>query len=141
MKIIQILIVTSAVALGFIAPDLIKSLSQDHNPIDIDKYCMLSTKTCLQDGVAVTLEHDNAKPLVESKIEVHWDNAASDTLMLSLQGLEMDMGIAKYQLTKQSDGSYIGSIMLPVCTQDKMTWIGTLSDGNSEVYPAIRMER
>ncbi|UGA57761.1 hypothetical protein [Vibrio sp. VB16] len=141
MKIIQILLIFGAIALGYVVPDLVKSISQEAEPISLDKYCMVSTIACQQDGVTITLEHDLAKPLVESMIEVNWEDTTSDTLLLSLQGFEMDMGIAKYQLTKQSSGRYIGNIMLPVCTQDKMTWIGTLTDGNKEVYAAIRMER
>ncbi|MFC1233520.1 hypothetical protein [Vibrio sp. F74] len=141
MKIVQILLIFGAIALGYAVPDLVKSISQEAEPINLDKYCMVSTTACQQDGVTITLEHDLAKPLVESMIEVNWEGTTSDTLLLSLQGFEMDMGIAKYSLTKQSSGRYIGNIMLPVCTQDKMTWIGTLTDGNKEVYAAIRMER
>jgi hypothetical protein len=141
MKIIKVLLVCAAIVLGFIAPDLIKSLTHDSEIVDINDYCVLSTAECQQNGVTMTLEHDTAKPLVPSEIVVSWPNSTNDSLILALQGLEMDMGVAKYQLNKQENGTYIGSIMLPVCVQDKMTWIGTLSDGSDEVYPAIRMER
>lgn len=141
MKTIKVLLICGAIALGFIAPDLIKSLSQDSEMVDINDYCLLSTAECQQNGVTMTLEHDTAKPLVPSEIVVSWPGSTNDSLILDLQGLEMDMGIAKYQLSKREDGTFSGTIMLPVCTQDKMTWIGTLSDGSVEVYPAIRMER
>ena len=141
MKLIQILLLIFAVALGFIVPDLITSATEDTQPLDVEKYCLLSTVPCQKNDVSITLEHDVAKPLIPSTIWINWENASNDTLQLSLQGLEMDMGIAKYQLSKQSDGTFSGTIMLPVCTQDNMTWLGTLSDGTKEVYPAIRMER
>ncbi|WP_413282608.1 hypothetical protein [Vibrio sp. MA40-2] len=87
------------------------------------------------------LEQDIAKPLVPNTIEVIWENTSSNTLLLSLQGAQMDMGIAKYQLTKQPNGKFSADIMLPVCTENKMTWVGTLTDGQKEVYTAIRMAR
>lgn len=141
MKLVQILLLIAAVAIGFVAPDLITSITQDERQIDVDKYCFISTEPCRQSDVSMQLEHDIAKPLVPSNIEVNWENASGNTLQLSLEGLEMEMGVAKYQLSKQSNGMFTGTIMLPVCTQDNMTWLGTLTDGTKEVYPAIRMER
>ncbi|MDV7104838.1 hypothetical protein R3X26_10550 [Vibrio sp. TH_r3] len=141
MKLPPILFLVLAITLGFYAPDIVKSLKNKTEPFDIAQYCMLSSKSCEQNKVSMTLEQDIAKPLVPNTIEVIWENTLSDTLLLSLQGVEMDMGIAKYQLTKQPNGKFSTDIMLPVCTENKMTWIGTLTDGKKQVYAAIRMER
>jgi len=141
MKITQIVLLITAVAAGFVMPDFISSLTQNTQPVNFDKYCLLSTTPCQQDGVSMSIEHDIVKSLVPSRIDVNWGNTSSETLLLSLHGLEMNMGIAKYQLTKQPNGKYSTTVLLPVCTQNNMTWIGTLSDGSKKIYTAIRMER
>lgn len=141
MKPYNILLLISAVALGFYSPDILKLFSQQEAKLDTAKYCILSSQSCQQSNITMTLEHDTTKPLVPSELVVEWPNTTQKVLLLSLQGLEMDMGVAKYQLHKISDGRFSGTLLLPVCTQEGMTWVGTLTDGNKEVYPAIRMER
>lgn len=145
MKLLQIALLCVAIAAGFFAQDLLQAAkpadTSATSEFDKDKYCFLSTSECQQAEVSMLLDRDVAKPLTESLITIKWDNAASDTLYLDLNALEMDMGTVKYQLKKQQDGLFTAKVMLPVCVQDKMTWLGELSDGTSTVYPAIRMER
>ncbi|MGF1837301.1 hypothetical protein [Vibrio atlanticus] len=109
--------------------------------INLDDYCMLSTTSCEQNTVTMTLDRETAQPLAPTKIKVVWEGAASDTLMLSLTGLEMEMGSARFQLKNIGNNTYEGDVILPVCTLDKMTWIGELTDGVDTVNPAIRMAR
>lgn len=141
MKILKIIILCGVVLLGYYAQGWIQSDGSSNSKFDLEKYCFLSTKPCQQDSVVMTLEHDTARPLIESKLTVQWDNASSDTLMLEIEGLEMDMGISKFLLKKQTDGSFLINLMLPVCVQDEMTWLGRLTDGTRTVYPAIRMAK
>lgn len=141
MKFIHLILLVSAIMLGFYSGDVLRYFAAPQSPIDMAQYCMLSTKPCSQNGVSIRLEHDRAKPLVPSQIEVNWPDASHDSLLLSLEGMEMEMGVAKYSLNKQPNGLFIGTVLLPVCTQDSMTWIGTISNGSEQVYTAIRMER
>ncbi|GMM79533.1 hypothetical protein MTsN2n20_12180 [Vibrio alginolyticus] len=53
----------------------------------------------------------------------------------------MEMGEPKFLLKQIAPGQYQGDIILPVCTEDAMTWVGELSDGENIVYPAIKMQR
>ena len=134
-----------ALVAGFYGPQAVeqfKSVVGSHSPdVNLDDYCMLSTTSCEQDSVAMTLEHETAQPLVPTKIKVVWEGAASDTLMLSLTGLEMEMGSARFQLKNTGNNIYEGNVILPVCTMDHMTWLGKLTDGVETVKPAIRMTR
>jgi len=145
MKLLQIALLCVAIAAGFFAQDLLQAAKpadiSTASEFDKEKYCFLSTSECQQAEVSMLLDREVAKPLTESLITIKWDNAASDTLNLDLNALEMDMGTVKYQLKKQQDGLFTAKIMLPVCVQDKMTWLGDLSDGTTTVHPAIRMER
>lgn len=143
MKLFKIALLCVAISLGFFAQDLLQAAKPTNSApeFDKDKYCFLSTTECQQAEASMLLDRDVAKPLTESQITVKWDSAASDTLSLDLNALEMDMGTVKYLLKRQQDGRFTASVMLPVCVQDKMTWLGELSDGTSTVYPAIRMER
>lgn len=132
---------------GFYGPTLIQSIKTSLNLInttsfDKKKYCLLSTTTCQQDSVGIKLDTDIAKPLKTTQVHVDWPQNNSDRLMLTLRGLEMDLGVVKFPIKKQLDGNYSGTIILPICTDAKMTWIGTLTDQNQHtVYTSIRMEK
>lgn len=134
-----------ALVAGFYGPQAIKqfepAMERASAEVNLDDYCMLSTTSCEQNTVAMTLDRETAQPLAPTKIKVVWEGAASETLMLSLTGLEMEMGSARFQLKNIGNNTYEGDVILPVCTLDKMTWIGELTDGVDTVNPAIRMAR
>ncbi len=89
----------------------------------------------------MTLGQDILQPMIPTTMTVHWPDLETQTLTLELEGLEMDMGKIKYQLPRSANGEFTVSVLLPVCTQDAMTWTGQLSDGKNTVYPALRMKR
>ena len=109
-------------------------------PKSLDQYCQLSTKICVQHQVAMRLNHDVVTPLQQSYIQVNWPQAASETLRLSLRGVEQDLGVVEVTLINKGELGYVGSFMLPVCTGEGITWKGILTDGSRQIYPAIRME-
>ena len=141
----KIIAVVAALTAGFYGPQALNkfqdSLGSDMKNIDISDYCMLSTDSCEQESVSMSLDKNTAQPLIPSKIRVTWPNAKQDTLLLSLKGLEMEMGTALYQLKSIGGDEYEGEIILPVCTLEKMTWVGELTDGTTTIHPAIRMAR
>ncbi|NGZ15468.1 hypothetical protein HGG78_17210 [Vibrio aestuarianus] len=138
---IKICALALALFAGYFSSDILHWLSSYSTQRDISQYCQLSSKPCQQGEVSMTLAQDTSQPLVANTLTVDWPKAQSDKLVLSLKGLEMDMGIAKYVLTKNENGLYTTEVILPVCTTEQMTWIGDLSDGSTQVFPAIRMER
>ncbi|WP_049886700.1 hypothetical protein, partial [Vibrio parahaemolyticus] len=95
----------------------------------------------VQQGVTMTLNVDNAQPLIPAKLDVEWNKSDAEQLVLSLSGREMEMGKPKFLLKKIALGKYSGEVVLPVCTQESMTWVGELTDGQSTIYPAIKMQR
>ena len=60
--------------------------------------------------------------------------------MLTMKGLEEQLGTVRYKLKHVGNDYFEGEIMLPVCTLDEMTWLGELTDGQKTVYPALRMK-
>lgn len=44
----------------------------------------------------MTLAQDKAHPLVANRLTVHWPNTDAQNLILTLEGLEMNMGSAKF---------------------------------------------
>ncbi|MBU2893340.1 hypothetical protein KO495_08360 [Colwellia sp. D2M02] len=139
-----ILIITVLIA-GFLAPDAInytqQYLNQPSEKLSIEQYCMLSSQPCTQNSVKMTLNKDVIKPLVTSQITVQWQHSEAETLQLTMQGLEGELGTVKYLLKRVSDNKFQGNITLPVCTLDEMTWLGQLTDGKATVYPALKMKR
>ncbi|OOZ42355.1 hypothetical protein BOW53_00515 [Solemya pervernicosa gill symbiont] len=59
------------------------------------------------------------KPL---SISVQSDIPGIESLMVDISGLNMNMGLNRFPLLRQSDGSYRGDGMLPVCTRNLMRW-------------------
>lgn len=141
----KVVAVITALTAGFYGPQALdkiqESLGSDMENIDLADYCMLSTDTCKQESISMSLDKNTAQPLIPSTIRVTWPNAKQDTLLLSLKGLEMEMGTALYQLQSVGGDEYEGEIILPVCTLEKMTWVGELTDGTTTIRPAIRMAR
>ncbi|AXY03504.1 hypothetical protein D1115_21905 [Vibrio alfacsensis] len=141
MKVLKIAGIAVALIAGFYAPTLIKHFSSPPELTSLDEYCLLSTQTCVQDDVSMTLSVDTAQPLIPAKIEVNWTDNGADQLVLSLVGREMDMGKPTFILKRVSSGKFVGDITLPVCTHGSMTWLGELSDGTNTLNPAIKMQR
>ncbi|MCG3732825.1 hypothetical protein [Vibrio cincinnatiensis] len=138
---IKLVFAALALLAGWYASDLIKHWQTHTPPQEVHHYCPLSTQTCQQQGVSMTLTQDIVQPLAATTLMVEWPNAQSQQLTLTLQGLEMEMGTVKFLLTKKAEGSFSGELMLPVCTLQGMTWIGMLTDGHASVYLSVRMEK
>ncbi|GAL35854.1 hypothetical protein JCM19240_4789 [Vibrio maritimus] len=134
---IKILLVAGALGAGFYLPNLLKQTP--NADLDLSSYCMLSSDVCEQQGVKLKLDTQRVTPLTPIKVDVFWPNAEAETLSISLQGKEMDMGVAKYQLEMIKPDVYQGEIILPVCAEQRMTWYGTVSDGSTDIKAALRM--
>ncbi|QXO15625.1 MULTISPECIES: hypothetical protein [Vibrio] len=126
---------------GFFAAQMTDFSQQGHRPADLGDYCTLSTISCQQHNVTMTMADDHVQPLVATLIHIDWPDTAAETLLLSMQGLEMEMGEVRFKLQRNQQGIFTADIVLPVCTAGDMTWLGTLTDGRQTVYPAIRMQR
>ncbi len=142
INLLKFVTVVLALLSGFFAQDILNGFRTYFESRALhDQYCMLSTTACVQDDVSMTLSADNAQALVPVQISVTWPNHQAESLTLTMEGHEMDMGVVKFNLTPQSSGLYQGEVMLPVCTIDEMTWVGELTDGTLTVNPAMRMQR
>ncbi|MDO6706688.1 hypothetical protein [Photobacterium sp. 1_MG-2023] len=133
-----------AFGLGFAAiewlPDLVKKPSE----FQPDLACTLSQQACLQQDAIVRLSHDVVHPLQPTQMTVQWPALPeeADMLLLSLEGHEMMMGQYQLKLIRQPDRSFSGELMLPFCTEDSMTWQGSItpvSGSHSPLYVSLRM--
>ncbi len=135
------IVIIIALGAGFFASDLIKAISKQTQSVDLSQYCQLSTQSCDQKNASMSLSQDKTHPLVANKISVTWPNPEAKQLELTLKGVEMDMGVLKFVLKPASSGQFETDLILPVCTSESMTWAGELTDGETTVLPAIRMQR
>ncbi len=140
-SVLKLIVIAIALAAGFFASDIIHHLTVQKRPIDLNQYCMLSTTPCMQLNVSMSLATDTVHPLVTTQLSVNWPDTEAKQLELSLEGVEMEMGTVKFVLSKAASGLFQTDIILPVCTNNSMTWVGQLSDGKTTVLPAVRMER
>lgn len=140
-SVVKIIAIGLMLGAGFFISDITNWLSASNRTIDLDEYCILSTQGCQKGEIKLALDRDVAQPLMPAKISVEWPDSQKDFLELQLEGLEMDMGQAKFLLTPTGNNTFSGEILLPVCTTDAMTWIGHISDGATTINTAVRMER
>jgi len=136
---IKAFFVIIALVAGFFADDVM-SWVKSSKP-SIAEHCQLSTKACEKEGVLVTLNRDTAQPLLPIQVSVEWPHSEADSLHLTLEGYEMEMGTARFAIAQINEGQYQGDVLLPACTMEAMTWVGKLSNGKQSIDVAIRMER
>ncbi|HAS62424.1 MAG TPA: hypothetical protein DCS35_07490 [Vibrio sp.] len=137
---IKAFFVIVALVAGFFADDALSWLNSSSKAAITD-YCQLSTNACEKEGIAVTLNRDTAQPLIPIQINVDWPHSEADSLHLTLEGYEMEMGTARFAIAQINEGQYQGDVLLPACTMEAMTWVGKLSNGKQSIDVAIRMER
>ncbi|NAW69886.1 hypothetical protein CAG54_13440 [Vibrio sp. V27_P1S3P104] len=138
--VIKLLCAVLALLAGFYASDLMQHFSSEAKQQN-QHYCPVTSKPCQQQGVTMRLTQDTVQPLISTTLMVDWPTSQTQQLTLTLQGLEMEMGTVKFLLTRSTGHSFSGQLMLPVCTMQNMTWIGTLTDGETTVYLSVRMEK
>ncbi|WP_428772615.1 hypothetical protein [Vibrio sp.] len=141
LNISKLVIIAAVILLGYLAPEAIHYLQQTSAQPDDQQYCTLSSLPCLQGGVSMQLESDSVAPLRPAELTVDWPGSTTSTLILTLKGREMEMGTVMVQLNQVTEGQYKGTVTLPVCSSEEMTWLGQLTDGDKSVFPAIRMKR
>jgi hypothetical protein len=141
MMLIRILLLSVALLGGFFATDIVHWITQQSQAVSLDDYCLLSTNECRMDGNVTVVNKDTSQPLIATEIDVNWTSSDAESLIVTLQGYEMEMGVVKFSLTKTESGHFSGQMILPVCTMDAMTWYGTITDGSTSMNTAIRMER
>ncbi len=129
-----------ALLAGFFTQDIMAWFTSS-TPITLEEHCQLSTTACEQNNAVITISQDTAQPLLPFSLQANWPQSDASQLNLTLQGHEMEMGTARFAIAKLADGQYQGEVLLPACTMENMTWVGTLSDGKQSINVAIRMAR
>lgn len=139
--------ITAAVVVftaAFFGKDILEQLSQRQNlSAQLGQSCILD-KECQFSNGSVSLEQPVVRPLEPTAISVKLENVAeTPDLFLQVEGIEMNMGTYHLSLERIGDNQYSGTLLLPVCTQDEMTWVGTVSSKDQHIeFPiAIRMEQ
>jgi hypothetical protein len=140
-KILLGLTVLTAIVLGYFARTIASSWSPAPSVKLNSSTCILSSKLCEYGTVSMFLHNDKTQPLQANQLTVTWPHAHSSQLLLTLRGIEMDMGIVKYNLKPVGHNQYVTDIILPVCTNSEMTWAADITDGTAIVSTFIRMTK
>lgn len=137
----KVVLFAVALASGFFANDAIRWYHSMSEQVSLDEYCLVSTKPCQQQEISVLADKDVSHPLIPTTVNVNWPDKNADSLMMTLEGYEMEMGTALFKLYKTESGNFSGQVILPVCTTEAMTWYGTISDGTLSINTSLRMEQ
>ncbi|WP_299013007.1 hypothetical protein [uncultured Photobacterium sp.] len=115
---------------------------------NISEYCVLNIKGCKQKNAVITLSSDKIHPMRETEIRVLWPDLppSTESLLLSLEGHEMMMGVYQLKLSRVTSKHFTGELLLPFCTSNAMTWKGSIKPvSNAEqiepIYVSLRMEK
>lgn len=139
---IKVLFIIALLLIGFFFSDLSQLVKNQMAPsIALEDTCQLSSKVCTKGNVNITLEKDTLTPLESSSITVNWPNSDAENIIISLQGLDMAMGSPVFQLHKTENQTYKGEILLPICTQNTMIWVGTINDGSHSVAISLKAQQ
>lgn len=141
-SILKPLAIVCALGAGFFASDVYQWFNIRAHVKPLSEYCLVTTQACEVGNIRVEADRDISQPLVPTKITVDWPNSTKQqSLLITLQGYEMEMGTLMFTLNKSGATQYSGLITLPVCTQNTMTWVGEITDGQDTMSASIRMER
>ena len=66
------------------------------------------------------------KPLVPLALQVEVNNIIVDSVQVDFQGIGVDIGFYRPELTKDDNGYFTGFATLSVCTLEKMLWQSTV---------------
>ena len=93
--------------------------------------CDLHTQVCRTDlpsGGAVSLSiSPHPIPVVQPwKIVVDTSLANVAGIEVDFSGVDMNMGLNRFKLSRAADGRYVGEGMLPVCVRNRMSWEATV---------------
>ncbi len=136
----KVVLVGAVFGLGFGLAELAGN-SPKQTDVDVNGLCFLSTDTCASGDIKVTMADDVARAMLPTQVSLEWPNTDAEQILVSLKGVEMDMGEPRFALQRTSGNTFTGELLLPVCTHDTMTWVATLSDGHHSHNFAVNMER
>lgn len=137
----KLALVMGVFVLGYGLAEIPNHLNNREAKVDTESLCLLSTSECQFGEVSATLSQDVVKAMQPTQMNVLWPNSESNTLLISLKGVEMEMGEPRFELTRGEGDHFTGELLLPVCTSDAMTWVGTINDGHSAHAFSLNMER
>ena len=141
-SVFKIICVIALFLIGFFYSDMTNFIKDHIKPsIALEDTCRLSSQPCIQNGVDIRLQKDILTPLEPSSITVNWPNTNSEKILISLQAVGMDMGSPIFQLTKTTNNTFEGDILLPICTQNTMVWVGTINDGNTDITISLKAQQ
>ncbi len=129
--------VLALITIGYGLPTLLSN-HLPHTPSPSHFDCEVIEGYCEVNGVSLSLAHTQS--LLANQITVEIPELSTDSLDLTLKGVEMDMGDYTLVLNHLNDSTYQADLWFPVCMHDTMTWAGTLSDPNSDFAMTVAIE-
>lgn len=94
---------------------------------EINTACDLRQQACQADfddetSVQFSLSPSDIPLLTPLQATVMLKGIQAEKVMIDVIGLNMDMGYNRPQLINDDEQTYIGSLILPVCTLERMEW-------------------
>lgn len=139
--------IVAVFALAFSAPTWLNTLADwiEGGSTASLNYCSLNQQTCHYQGYQASLSDPTVHPMHANTLTFTTSQPLnSKTLLVKLKGVEMNMGEYRLVLNQIDETHYRGDLMLPVCTEQTMTWAGTITvpdQGQTQFPIKVTMER
>lgn len=143
-KLIIFFVFLILIALGFIGYEATQSYQSPKEMLVTElttPECDLQKQDCefehpLFGNVKVSITPRPIKMNVKQRILIESEKEMSTEGWVDFLGLEMDMGFNRPKLIPVSDKSMAATVVLPTCTQTKMTWKSTVILKSDKNYGA-----
>ncbi|WP_087018944.1 hypothetical protein [Thaumasiovibrio subtropicus] len=143
MKALRLIIpILLLVIIGYALPSFLSSplLSGGTTIDDVNRAeCYAKHGHCESSKGSIHLAHSQS--ILANQITVELPALKTNNLVLSLEGVEMDMGTYQVAIPRLSQTTYQTDLWFPACTHNEMNWVGTLEDkdGDFSMSVAIRV--
>ena len=130
--------IISALVVGYFFND-VKSYFFNDGVKFIESNCSLNQTPCevsFLDGAKLRLEIAPKEIYPLQKIKITAKSAGANEIKLVISGVNMDMGVHEFILSKGADGAFSSEIMLPSCSINMNWQMQVIAKTNNKNYGA-----
>jgi hypothetical protein len=139
-KLVRLSVVALLCVLAFFVYKRVVSANKPSSVI-VSLPCPDLTLGCGNDSIQVKTDH---APQVMRPFQVRVTNTTvstlSDSIYVDFAMVGMSMGLNRYRLIQQADGSWQGDIILPVCVQGRSDWLMEVTASSAKEDTSAKQE-
>lgn len=77
-------------------------------------------------SVQLTISPQPVEVMKPLKVQIKFNRVEVKRVVAQFNGVGMNMGMNRYIFSKESDGTFLATVTLPVCIRSRMEWIAEI---------------